>query len=92
MKKVDPQIEEKIETSNPRRVLRAYEIIKQTSKPLNLKKRECPYDFLEIAKDCEIENLYKKIDMRVDQMMEGGLLDEVKNLKDFGYQEKSSAV
>ncbi len=92
IKKIDPQIKDKIDEKNPRRVLRAYEIIKQTGTPLNLLKRDCPYDVLQIGKNLDKEKLNEKIDKRVEQMIEQGLIDEVKRLKDLGYQEKSSAV
>jgi len=92
IKKIDSEIENKIDTQNPRRVLRAFEIIKQTGKPLFLAKRECQYDVLQIGKFLEKEKLSEKIDKRVEQMIEQGLIDEVRNLLRNGYKEKSSAI
>ncbi|MFA6537389.1 MAG: tRNA (adenosine(37)-N6)-dimethylallyltransferase MiaA [Patescibacteria group bacterium] len=92
MKKVDPEIENKIEIKNPRRMLRAGEIIFQTNKPLEMRKAESEFEVLQIGNNIDKEILFAKIDKRVDQMIEQGLIDEVRNLKNLGYEEKSSAI
>ena len=92
MKKYDPDIEKKIDTKNPRRVIRAAEIILQTKKPLDQDKGESPYEFLKIGMDVPRERLYEKINARVDVMINEGLVDEVKKLLARGYQVDSSAM
>jgi len=92
MKKIDPNIENKIDTKNPRRVVRAAEIIFQTGKPFERGKGESPYEFLQIGVNRPREELYEKIDRRVDIMMEQGLVQEVKSLLDHGYDEKLPAM
>ena len=64
------------------RVLKALEVSIQTGKPysgfLSATKKERPFRILRVALDMERELLYKGINMRVDQMMDAGLLEEVK--------------
>jgi len=92
IKKVDPDIEKKIDVNNARRVIRAAEIILQTKNPLNHGKGESPYEFLKIGMDVPREKLYEKINARVDAMIGEGLVDEVKKLLAQGYKVESSAM
>ena len=83
---VDPESAEKIHENNIKRVIRALEIYDKTGKPKSqLDKESLAYkgevfvgmitiDFL------DRENLYKRVDMRVDMMMDEGLLSEVESL------------
>lgn len=48
------------------------------------KQKESPYNFCYFVLDDDRENLYKRIDKRVDIMIEKGLVDEVKKLVDMG--------
>ena len=59
-------------------------------KPISLhnqeqRQKESPYDFRYFVLNDDRENLYRRIDKRVDQMMEEGLLDEVDHLQKMGY-------
>lgn len=92
MKRFDPDIEKKIDVNNPRRVIRAAEIVWQTKTPLDKGKGESPYEFLKIGMDMPREKLYKKINARVDAMVEEGLIDEVKGLLAHGYKKDTSAM
>ncbi len=47
--------------------------------------KESPYDFCYFVLTDERQKLYKRINLRVDQMMQEGLLREVQSLKDRGY-------
>lgn len=91
-KKIDPDINEKIDLNNPRRVARALEILMQTKKPLARGTGESEYEFLQLGISLAREELYQRINARVDQMLKEGLIDEVKNLMEEGYDCKSAAM
>ncbi len=92
LKKIDQDIEAKIDVTNPRRVIRSAEIILQTKQPLQMKTGESEFDFLQLGISLPREQLYAKIDKRVDEMIDEGLVEEVKFLIAKGYDCKSSAM
>ncbi len=49
------------------------------------REKESPYDYRYFVLNDKRDHLYRRIDLRVDQMMEEGLLQEVKRLKEMGY-------
>jgi tRNA dimethylallyltransferase len=84
LKTKDPETHTKIDTSNPMRVLRALEIIRVSGQTLEEIRKE-PKDGIEypVKRFCiswKREDLYERINLRVDQMIHDGLLDEVKKL------------
>jgi tRNA dimethylallyltransferase len=87
LKKVDPEILDKIDRKNPRRVIRALEIClvgkKKYSQIIDKTKKIPKYDFLCIGLDCNREELYEVINKRVDSMVTNGLVSEVKSLYKF---------
>jgi len=90
LKEVDPVSAEKIHANNVKRVIRALEFYKLTGKPISEhneaeQQKESPYNFTYFVLTDDRANLYKRIDLRVDIMLENGLLDEVKKLKEMGY-------
>ena len=84
LKQVDPQAAEQIHPNNLKRVIRTLEIIKTSGKTkaeFDLAARQEPlYDATVYGMDREREELYHRIDLRVDLMMKQGLLDEVQTL------------
>ncbi len=74
--KLDEKLAKSLDRHNPVRVIRALEIAKFGSN--KTKNNVCEYDFKIIATSLDRELLYKKINKRVDQMLESGLIDEVK--------------
>ncbi len=88
---VDPASAEKIHKNNVKRVIRALEIFHATGVPkseLDEKSRERSgdIDMLIIGLDTSSRNvLYQRIDMRVDKMIESGLVEETKMLCERGY-------
>lgn len=95
LKKLAPEIYNKIDYKNSRRLIRAIEIANQKEKPV-LSKQERNFQTISICLTMDREKLYQNINTRVDGMIENGLLDEVKNLLEFrelrslqtvGYQE-----
>lgn len=91
LKEIDPISAEKIHANNVKRVIRALEFYRLTGKPISEHnetemQKESPYNFAYFVLTDERENLYKRIDKRVDIMLENGLLEEVQKLKEMGYQ------
>lgn len=90
LREVDPVSAEKIHANNVKRVIRALEFYHLTGKPISEhneaeQQKESPYNFAYFVLTDDRENLYKRIDMRVDIMLKNGLVEEVKRLKDMGY-------
>lgn len=83
LKKIDPKTYKIIDKKNRRRVQRALEIYYQTgrSKSEQAKRQKPPYDFLLLGLTLPKEDLKKKIDKRIDQMIEQGLVEEIKSIK-----------
>ncbi|TCS93808.1 tRNA (adenosine(37)-N6)-dimethylallyltransferase MiaA [Hazenella coriacea] len=84
---VDPASAVKLHPNDRRRIIRAMEVYQVTGKPLSeLKgKKESPYTPLWIGLTMPRDQLYERINRRVDAMIELGLIDEVKRLKERGY-------
>ena len=78
---LDPEAAEKIHKNNKKRVERAVEVCLITGKKFSVLSKENVknnnYDFLKVCLTRDRETLYKRIDKRVDIMMNEGLLDEI---------------
>lgn len=86
---VDPESAEAIHANNRKRIIRAIEYYRLTGEPISLhnrmeREKESPYRFYYYVLNCERSLLYQRIDRRVDIMMEQGLVEEVKKLKEMG--------
>ena len=79
---LDPVAAGRIDPSNLRRVIRALEVYKglNTSHHQFQSKNKIPYDTLIIGLTADRTELYRRIDTRVDRMIEQGLVEEVKKL------------
>ncbi|OGZ78741.1 MAG: tRNA (adenosine(37)-N6)-dimethylallyltransferase MiaA [Candidatus Staskawiczbacteria bacterium RIFOXYB1_FULL_37_44] len=80
--KLDPEAAYVIDAKNPRRVIRALEITLLTKKPFSQQRKSgMPlFDILEIGISVPNENLKDRINLRVDEMIKNGLVNEVENL------------
>jgi tRNA dimethylallyltransferase len=80
----DPAYSKVGELSNPQRVMRALEVVSSTGRSIlsfrNGQKTQRPFRILEFAIRLTRQELYRRINTRVDQMMEVGLLEEVNSL------------
>ncbi|MCR5032663.1 MAG: tRNA (adenosine(37)-N6)-dimethylallyltransferase MiaA [Lachnospiraceae bacterium] len=90
LQQVDPDYCAECHENNSKRIIRALEFYKQNGYPIsrhNEEQREktSPYDFRYYVLTMDRGKLYERIDRRVDQMMEEGLLKEVEHLKEMGY-------
>ena len=85
LRNIDPLSAQIIHENNVKRVIRALEYYKKTGKPISEHNEEqhqriSPYDFRYFVLTDDRKTLYSRIDKRVDQMIEDGLEDEVKEL------------
>lgn len=84
LKQLDPEHYAIVDRQNYRRVIHALEICHQTGKTYTSfrtqQKKERPFHIIKIGLNRDREELYQRINQRVDQMMADGLLDEVKGL------------
>ena len=89
LKVVDPKAAEEIHFNNVKRVIRALEYFQQTGSPISAhneaeRQKESPYELYYFVLNDDRAKLYERIDMRVDLMMQDGLIEEVKGLLDMG--------
>ena len=87
LKTVDPDYYAIVDVHNHQRVIRGLEIYRATGRPFSsfrtnsTKKR--PFNILSIGLKASREEIYQRIDLRVDQMINQGLLEEVKALFEY---------
>lgn len=90
LQKLDPEAASRIHPHDRFRIIRALEVYSLGRKPISLFQREhgfrdAPYDVLKIGLCCERKDLYRRIEIRVDRMVEMGWVDEVRSLLNQGY-------
>ena len=96
LKKVDPVSEAKIGANDLKRLIRALEVFRLTGKPLSSMQSQWDnsenrnYNMVVLCRDRE--DLYKRIEKRVDQMMAEGLVNEVKGLIEEGISKDNTAL
>ena len=87
LKDLDPEAYRSIDRSNGMRVLRAMEVCLGTGKPFSsfarTQPRERDFQIEKIGLARPREELYRRIDTRVDQMFQQGLIEEVRSLTEF---------
>ncbi|MDY2791030.1 MAG: tRNA (adenosine(37)-N6)-dimethylallyltransferase MiaA [Lachnospiraceae bacterium] len=90
LQKVDPKSAEKIHKNNVKRVVRALQFYEDFGKKISEHNEQemqktSPYDFRYFVLTNDRAVLYDRINRRVDQMIEDGLVEEVRRLKEMGY-------
>jgi len=84
LRRLDPTHYEMVDRQNPRRVVHALEICHMTGRPyssfLKAEKKQRPFRIIKIGLNRSRDELYKRINDRVDNMMNQGLLDEARNM------------
>lgn len=94
LREVDPVCAEKLHPNDVKRVIRALEIYETTGKRKS-EQNDAPtprFPFLAVAFDYPREELYARIDRRVDEMMRRGLVDEVRGLLRDGVPEDAQCM
>ncbi|MBQ7614489.1 MAG: tRNA (adenosine(37)-N6)-dimethylallyltransferase MiaA [Butyrivibrio sp.] len=97
LRAVDPESAEAIHENNSKRVIRALEYYKKTGRPISEHNREqhertSPYDFKYFVLTDKRETLYSRIDKRVDQMIDEGLEEEVRDLLTLGIPRTATSM
>jgi tRNA dimethylallyltransferase len=86
LRQLDPEHYAVVDLKNHRRVIHALEICHQTGQTYTSfrtqQKKQRPFRIVKIGLNREREELYQRINQRVDQMMQDGLLEEVRGLID----------
>lgn len=90
LREVDEKSAQDIHANNVKRVIRALEYFHQTGEKISehneeQRKKVSPYNFSYFVLNDEREHLYERINLRVDQMINEGLVREVQSLKEKGY-------
>ena len=83
----DPEFCLSADLKNPVRVIRALEVVRMTNQPYSSQrkgfKNDLPYDLVRFSIAWKREDLYDRINLRVDEMITNGLVEEVKGLQEF---------
>jgi tRNA dimethylallyltransferase len=97
LSKIDPVSASKIEPNDLRRIIRALEVYKTTGKTISYfkekdfnKKAKFKYNIIGLKRNRK--NLYQRINLRVDKMIEDGFIEEVKMLREMGYKEDLNSM
>ena len=97
--KLDPIAAKKIHMNNTKRIIRAIELAKTGNYKASIDSRndlwnrnESKYNFITIYIDMPREVLYERINTRVNEMADSGVLEEAKMLKDMNLCDKNTAV
>lgn len=97
LRRVDPKSAQEIHPRNIKRVIRALEFYHQTGKKISehneeQRQKESPYNYAYFVLTDDRHRLYERIDRRVDLMMQEGLPEEVRYLKERGVRRDSTAM
>jgi len=96
LKKLDKAASERIHPNNLKKVIRAIEVFETTGERIReFEESFIPtrdYDCILIGLTRDREELYQRIDLRVDQLMEAGLLEEIKSLLEKGLSENNISM
>ena len=87
LEELDPQAARSIDSRNLRRIIRALEVCRSTGQPFSTLRKESPppYNMTIIGLTLDRDQLYERIDRRVDVMIDMGLVEEVRGLLECGY-------
>lgn len=96
LKRVDPISAGKIHPNNLKRVIRALEVYYITKKPISqlqqIVKPKIDFKTVQIGLKWDRMKLYKRIEERVDEMIQAGLIEEVKRLRELGYDKNLNSL
>ena len=96
LKILDPEYYQIVDLKNPKRVIHALEICYMTGKTYTSfrtqKRKERPFRIIQIGLTREREELYDRINRRVDEMMQEGLLEEAKSVYPFKHLNSLNTV
>jgi tRNA dimethylallyltransferase len=94
---VDPEATARIHPNDEKRIIRALEVYEKTGRPISSvqkldRGREARYNTRQFGLIVSRAEMYRRIEERVDRMIAGGLVDEVKGLLERGYGDDLAAM
>ena len=96
IKKIDPEFYKSVDINNPQRLKRCYEVFHETGKRFSTfhkkEKKKRNFEIVKVGIKTEREQLYKKINSRVDKMIKNGLVNEAELLKKFSKKNALNTV
>ena len=97
LQEIDPETADRLHPNDQRRIIRALEVYRATGKTVSYYKQKArerpdPYHHLKIGLTASREEIYDRINKRVDRMLKQGLLEEVKDLITAGYSPELPAL
>ncbi|WP_395803011.1 tRNA (adenosine(37)-N6)-dimethylallyltransferase MiaA [Daejeonella sp.] len=96
LKTVDPEYFAQVDLNNPQRIIRALEVYQSTGKTYSSlrtnNKKQRPFNIIKIGLNDDREELYQRINLRVDEMVINGLFEEVESLKTYQHLNALNSV
>lgn len=96
LKQIDPVSAAKMDATKVRRVIRALEVYYATGRPISdlhsIQEIKIPYEAVQFGLEWDRKALYHRIERRVDKMIEDGLVNEVRGLREKGYVRTENAL
>lgn len=97
LSRIDPEAASRIHENDTKRIIRAIEVYTHTRKTISEHIRQSrleppPYRYILFGLDWDREELYRRIDERVDRMICEGLVEETRRLVEMGYDKRSTAM
>jgi tRNA dimethylallyltransferase len=96
LKTLDPEYFDQVDINNPQRIIRALEVYESTGKTFSSlrtnNKKQRPFNIIKIGLNSDREELYQRINLRVDEMVKNGLFEEVESLKTYQHLNALNSV
>jgi tRNA dimethylallyltransferase len=96
LKKADPASAARMDATKMRRVIRALEVYYATGKPISdlhsNQEIKTPFEAVQFGLEWDRKTLYYRIERRTDEMIENGLIEEVRDLLEKGYSRGANAL
>ncbi len=96
LQELDPVYWQKVDQQNPARLMRALEVVMATGKSISSfqtkQKQQLPFRVVKIGLELDRELLYKRIDVRMDEMIAKGLFEEAKAMYPFRHHQALQTV
>lgn len=97
LREIDPEAAARIHENDVKRVIRAIEVFQHTNRTISQHAQESrleppPYQYIVFGLNWERDELYERIDRRVDKMLQDGLIEEVRHLKEKGFDTGTTAM
>lgn len=95
MEQVDPETAARLHLNDVRRIVRALEVYELTGLPFSKQpavEEPAAFPYRVVTLDMDRALLYQRVEQRVDAMMEQGLVDEVRRLREAGIPDDAQAM